>query len=45
MSATTLKPTDRNFFESRRELFCDECNHGIVVSGDPPDCPICRSAA
>jgi rubrerythrin len=45
MSTTTLEKTDRDFFDDGRELFCRECGYGIVVRGDPPECPMCRSDA
>jgi cold shock CspA family protein/DNA-directed RNA polymerase subunit RPC12/RpoP len=27
------------------ELRCGECGYGIVVSGEPPVCPMCRASA
>jgi hypothetical protein len=28
---------------ARTELRCRTCGYGIVVSGEPPTCPLCRS--
>jgi rubrerythrin len=27
------------------ELRCSKCGYGIMVSGEPPMCPMCRSSA
>jgi rubrerythrin len=25
-----------------RDLWCGGCGYGVVVRGEPPECPICR---
>jgi rubrerythrin len=25
-----------------RELWCGGCGYGVVIRGEPPECPICR---
>jgi len=29
----------------KQELSCGRCGYGIVVAGEPPACPMCRSSA
>ncbi len=29
----------------KQELACARCGYGIIVSSEPPACPMCRSSA
>jgi rubrerythrin len=41
MSTTEMERQER-LRQSERELWCGGCGYGVVVRGEPPECPICR---